>query len=147
MLAANDLNPSPCLCKAFAVRYFSNLINSVMEILIVPFLIIVFPACFKEMVCLTQLFFRIIHSWEVIHCFASSQVEGYILLYKGFLLNLHASSIFLEILFETSRFFRSYARAKHAVSSFALEETQRRNYLYLLLCSVIALFSLLLGLC
>lgn len=58
MLAANDLNPSPCPCEAFAVRYFSNVVISVMEILIVPFLIIVFPVCFKEMVCLTQLFFQ-----------------------------------------------------------------------------------------
>lgn len=62
MLAANELNPSPCHCKAFTVRYFSNIVISVMEISIVPFLIIVFPVCFKDRVCLTQLFFRIIHS-------------------------------------------------------------------------------------
>lgn len=47
---ANDLNPSPCYCKAFTVGCFSNVVISVMEVLIVPFLIIVFPVCFKEMI-------------------------------------------------------------------------------------------------
>lgn len=46
MLAANDLNPSPCHCKALTVGHFSNVV-SVMEILIMPFLIILFPLCFK----------------------------------------------------------------------------------------------------
>jgi len=50
MLAADDLNPSPCHCKAFTVGHFSNIVVSVMEILVMPFLIILFSLCLKRWV-------------------------------------------------------------------------------------------------